>query len=273
MIRKELYANGVKITTEQFSGIHDFLNMYENAPVSEAYACHTTANHLQDDEYDSSEKSFTGVKGYADAVEKLKNGVNVAAIKSARIAAETGTKRMIKKSVNGGRVSVPAYLSGSPACMRRSCRMPAKTELNVVVDTGVPAFVKAGQVTEAGKLVVKFITELEDRYNVNLHAITSTSFDGYRDAFVFGIKIKDAGKPFSAARVSFCLTSAAFQRVFSFLWRTRAAGVPYDYALGRSTSNDMETERKVIAAVYKNSVLLSINDIIRRGEAALPKVK
>ncbi len=278
MIRKEMNVGGIKVVSEKFDSIHDFLNNYENKPASEAYASHDTANNLQDEVYDSSERQFRGVSGYPEAVNQLKNGVNVKAIKSARTHAESGMKRVVKHSVNGGRVCVPAYLSGSPACMRRSVRVPAKTELNVVVDTAVPCGITSKQVTEAGKIIVKYITELEERYNVNIHAITSTSFNqsyrrGYTDAYVFGIKIKDAGKPFSAARVSFCLTSAAFQRVFSFLWRTRAEGVPYDWALGYSTSNNMEIETKVVNAVYKNSILISINHIIDKGEAALPKVK
>lgn len=279
MNRIEKTANGVKIVAEKFNGIHDFLDMYENKPVSEAYAQHSGAQEYQNAKYDSHRKEFTGVKGYTEALDQFKNGVNVAAIKSARIAAEAGMKRQIKKSVNGGRVSVPSYLSGSPACMRRTCKMPAKTELNVVVDTGVPCRVSSEQITKAGQEIVKYITELEARYNVNLHAIVSVSMNEttrsnkYKDAYVCGIKIKDAGKPFSAARVSFCLTSSAFLRVFGFIWITRAEGIPYDWCLGYPTSNHIEQEREIVGNLYKNSITVSLNEVVKYGKDALPDVK
>lgn len=279
MNRIEKTVNGVKIIAERFNGINDFLGAYGDKPASENYKDYPTAIEIQNETYSRDRKKFTGVKGYAEAVKQLKNGINVSAIKSARTAAAAGTKRQIKKSVNGGRVSVPSYLSGSPACMRRSCKLPAKTELNVVVDMAVPCRVTADQITEAGKIIVKFVTELEERYNVNLHAVNAVSMakkrtsDDFADAYICGIKIKDAGKPFSAARVSFCLTSAAFLRVFGFVWFTRAEGVPFDWGLGRPTSHNMEQEQKIMKAVYKNAVTVSIYDVIRYGEQVLPIVK
>lgn len=279
MLRIEKEYDGVKITAEKFAGINDFLSMYENRPVSDTYKKHETANELQAEKYSTSRRRFTGVKSYAEAVNQLKNGVNVAAIKTARTAAAAGTKRTIKKSVNGGRVCVPSYLSGSPACMRRACKMPAKTELNVVIDMGVHYGITSEQITKAGQQIVKYITELEERYNVNLHAANAVSYNhkncsaDFSDAYIFGIKIKDAGKPFSAGRVSFCLTSAAFLRVFGFIWITRADGVPYAGGLGQPTSSNMEQEQKIMQAVYKNAVTISINDVIRNGEDAFPVLK
>lgn len=277
MNRIEKEYNGVKITAEKFTGINDFLNAYENKPVSEEYKKHTTANELQNETYDSSRKKFTGVKGYTEALDQFKNGKNVAAIKAARTAAESGMKRQIKKSVNGGRVSVPSYLSGSPKCMRRTCKMPAKAELNIVIDMCVSCKITSSQIVEAGKEIVRYITELEYRYNVNLIAANAISMEEsggkYKDAYICGIKIKDAGKPFSAARVSFCLTSAAFLRVFGFMWITRAEGVPFDWGLGHPTSLKSEQETEIMKAVYRNAVTISINDVIRYGEHAFPKMK
>lgn len=277
MNRIEKEYNGVRIMAERFTGINDFLGAYENKPVSEEYKKHTTANELQNEVYDSSRKKFTGVKGYTEALDQFKNGKNVAAIKAARTAAESGMKRQIKKSVNGGRVCVPSYLSGSPKCMRRTCKVPAKTELNIVIDMGVSCKITSSQIVEAGKEIVKYITELESRYNVNLIAANAVSMEEsggkYKDAYICGIKIKDAGKPFSAARVSFCLTSAAFLRVFGFMWITRAEGVPFDWRLGHPTSLKSEQEAEIMKAVYKNAVTISINDVIRYGEHAFPKMK
>ena len=278
MNRIEKNANGVKILAETFSGINDFLGMYEHKEVSEEYKKHTTAQEVQNEKYDSSRRKFTGVKGYGEALEQLKNGVNVTAIKTARTAAASGMKRTIKKSVNGGRVSVPSYLSGSPKCMRRSCKLPAKTELNIVIDMGVSCRTTAAEITEAGAVIVRYITELEERYNVNLVAANAISTekkrgsDEFKDAYICGIKIKDAGKPFSAARVSFCLTSAAFLRVFGFIWITRAEGVPFDWGLGKPTSLNMEQEQAIMKAVYKNAVTIAVNDVIRHGENALPEL-
>lgn len=271
----ETKAKGITINAELFTGINDFLAVYEDKPTSEAYKEHDTAAHLQDEVYTESRQDFTGVEGYEDAVNKFRNGVNVNAIKTARAAAVTGMKRRVKHSVCGGRVSVPSYLSGSPACMRRSAKMPAKTELNVVVDTSVHCGVSAEQITKAGQTIVQYITDLEARYNVNLHAVVSISFEqksrgGYKDAYVCGIKIKDAGKPFSAARVSFCLTSAAFLRVFGFLFITRKENVPFSFGLGYPTSNEIEQERDVMNALYKNAVLVSLAEVVRRGEKGLP---
>lgn len=271
MNRIEKTKDGIEIVAEKFDGITEFLKAYENKPVSENYNNHSTAVSLQNNRYTKDRKTFTGVSGYAEAVNQLKNGVNVSAIKSARTAAAAGMKRQVKKSVNGGRVSVPAYLNGSPACMRRSCKLPAKTELNIVVDTSVHCGITVEQMTEAGKTIVKYITELEARYNINLHAVVSVSID--KGVYTCGIKIKDAGKPFSAARVSFCLTSAAFLRVFGFIWITRAEGIPYHYGFGKPTSSDSEKEEKVMNAIYKNAILVSLNDVVKYGEDALPIVK
>lgn len=271
MNRIEKIVNGTKVTAEKFNSISEFLKEYEHKEISANYANHETAKYLQDETYTEHKQEFTGVSGYAEAVNQLKNGVNVSAIKSARTAAAAGTKRQVKKSVNGGRVSVPAYLNGSPACMRRSCRLPAKTELNIVVDTGVHCGVTSEQITEAGKTIVKFITELEERYNVNLHAAVATNIN--KKVYTCSIKIKDAGKPFSAARVSFCLTSAAFLRVFGFIWITRANKVPYALGLGTPTSSNAKQEKEVMNAIHKNAVLVSLADVISKGEKGLPTIK
>ena len=267
--------SGIAVTVEKFAGINEFLTLYENREISEPYKSHDTANDLKKNSYNKHDREFTSVKGYAEAVEQFKNGKNTTAIKTARANAVTGTKKEIKHSVNGGRVCVPSYLSGSPACMRRRVSKPAKTELNVIVDMGVPWYISADQIKDAGAQIVEYVTDLEQRYNVNVHACHLVSFNQkssgkYRDCFMYSIKIKDAGKPFSAGRVSFCLTSPAFQRVFGFLWVTRAEGVPYAYGLGTSTTHNMEQASEVIDKVYKNSLFLSVLDVIRHGKDAFP---
>lgn len=280
MIRNEMKYNRITVVSERFSGVNDFLSEYENKPVSELYALDCTATSLQDEAYSAGRADFAGVSGYTEALEQFRNGTNVNAVKTARAAAATGTKRAIVHSVNGGRVSVPSYLSGSPACMRRTARKPAKTELNIFVDMSVPSLISAEQVTEAGCKIVEYITRLESSYNVSLHAGTVTAMSSRysskiesSNVYVLGIKIKDAGKPFSAARVSFCLTSPAFQRVFSFIWRTRADGVPYDNGFGKSIAyNHIDYEREILKKIYKNTVTISVADVIQNGDSALPKL-
>ena len=83
----ETKAKGITINAELFTGINDFLAVYEDKPTSEAYKEHDTAAHLQDEVYTESRQDFTGVEGYEDAVNKFRNGVNVNAIKTARAAA------------------------------------------------------------------------------------------------------------------------------------------------------------------------------------------
>ena len=274
MIRNEIAYKNITITAERFSGINDFLNEYDSRPISPAYKDHHTASIIHNDVYDEYRADFSGAAGYTDAADKLKNGVNVSVIKTARAAAVTGTKRAIVHSVNGGRVSVPSYLSGSPACMRRKAKKPAKTELNIFIDNGVSAGISPEQIQTAGARIVEYITELQEKYIINLTAggaISETS-SGRGNVYTYGIKIAEAGKPFSAARVSFCLTSPAFLRVFGFLWITRADGVPYMSGLGCPLSNNIERETEVLKRVYKNAIVISITDVIKNGKHALPEL-
>lgn len=281
MNRIETTKGTLSITAEKFTGINDFLSLYEDREVSETYKEHSTATDVKKPIFSRDNQNFTGVTGYTEAIEAFRSGKNTTAIKTARANAVTGTKKAIKHTVNGGRVSVPSYLSGSPACMRRRVTKQAKTELNVVIDMGAPCRITAKQITTAGAQIVEYVTGLEQKYNVNLHACHIVSFEqgarrngkyNFKDAFMYGIKIKDAGKPFSAGRVSFCLTSPAFLRVFGFLWLTRADGVPFNWGLGYSTTLNMEQAKTVAETVYKNSVFISVLDVIENGKDAFPKL-
>ena len=163
--------------------------------------------------------------------------------------------------------------------MRKRANRPAKSELNLIVDTTVPWKVKGYEVVEAGKKIVEYLSEMESDYTVSLHVIALLSFNRVKvrgakgkyickDAYGFGIQIKEAGKPFSASRVSFCLTSPAFLRVFGFIWTSRAEGIPYDSCYGYPLSHEPKKEKEVLSNIYKNSKVISIYDVIRYGEKA-----
>lgn len=255
MIKKEFLSGFGEI----YSGLGEFLATTEAREPIGNYKTTRAMNELQSEHY--SRVDHYGATGYSSAKNDLLNGRNVDVIKKARSGAVMGTKKTMVYSVTGSSVSVGRALTGKPNCMRKKVKISKPITKNIVLDVAVSAYVTADQYATAGAALVNHITDLQKRYNVNLYV----GFTTYINGVPFGcyVKIMEAGRAFSAARLSYMLTVPAFLRVFGILWIGKTAT---KYSLGFGTP--LATENKKLYHKFINTLIpganaLSMAEIIK----------
>ena len=255
MIKKEFLSGFGEI----YSGLGEFLATTEAREPIGKYKTTRAMNDLQSEHY--SRVDHCGATGYSSAKNDLLNGRNVDVIKKARSGAVMGTKKTMVYSVAGSSVSVGRALTGKPNCMRKKVKVSKPITKNIILDVGVSCYVTAKEYATAGAALVNYITDLQKHYNVNLYV----GFTTYIDGTPFGcfVKIMEAGRAFSAARLSYMLTVPAFLRVFGILWIGKTAT---KYSLGFGAP--LATENKKLYHKFINTLIpganaLSMAEIIK----------
>lgn len=261
---------------QDFSGINEFADFIRENPNRKEWFDiweGKVLKKLEQDEYERNDVRFRGVHGYAEAQDKLLNGVNVREIHRARAASFTAERRMVARGVAGGVPIVPATLASCPMNMLTLRPQPERRSLRVFVDCAMPCRVSGSDMSEAGKKVVAVLAKLDAVANYDLVA-GSVTCDSHATENVYGlgINIKTSGKPFSASRVSFCLTSPAFLRVFEFLWDGKNKNIKPMDGFGRSLSGyDGESFKKLMKMHHKDTIVISLEKVVDYGESYITK--
>lgn len=115
-----------------------------------------------------------------------------------------------QSDVAGAFVDVPAYLSGSPECMRRKAYQPdERAPVRVLVCTTSSAGIPADKLNARGVAVLALVMALQVSRPVSLAVFTSLDGDRRGDA----ILINEVGNsPLALSEACFALSSAGFAR-------------------------------------------------------------
>lgn len=257
-MEKKLNIGSMKIYFEQFSGINEFVRTVEKREIPEQWQ--GKADITNEGELPS--PSFRGYRYYADARKALLEGRNVEAMKKAR-ADGLGDYMKVKtvRTDRGSLPCIPAYLSNDPRAMYARKPQRTKGAYNVFVDIGVHCGITCEQIKEAGARILTYITRLEQEQPVNLYVGFITNTGNKYD--MFSVKIKDAGKPFNASRVSFALTDPAMLRIFNFMWQERNENTHPSDGHGRPTT---KAERdKICEKLFKNTICVGMMEEVEKG--------
>ena len=254
------------VRIDKFSGIDEMVNYIESKPADAGWD-DTVNDRVLD-------RSFHGARTYADARDAIKKGVN---IKDIVAAINTGNREYSKKRnvrhVTGGAPCVPAAVASDPRAMYQRRNQQITGAYNVYVTCNYPAYVRTSQIKEAGIKILKEVLRVSAIKPVNLWCGTLAIDDSRRNIYGTAMQVMDAGKAFNAARVSYALTEAGFNRVFGFACRERTDGfwdASNSWGMGRPLIKwDAALNEKVLGVAYKNMVTINIMDVIEGREGAL----
>lgn len=256
-VEKKFQYNNANVYAEVFSGINEMLRTIENRPVPSQWSMYA---HIYTEPGTTLKKRFCGYGSYAAARKAILAGHNITDMKKARHDG-LGDFEKVKtiRADRGSLPCIPAYLSNDPRAMY--VRRPQRTKgaYNVFVSVSVPSYVTSEEVLEAGKRILTYITKLEQEQPVNLYVGNIVEAYGKYDAFA--VKIKDAGKPFNASRVSFSLTDVGLLRVFGFLWQERNENTTPDSGYGCVVSG--ATLDGIVGKIFKNTISISLWDEVK----------
>lgn len=270
MIKREGTFKSFEYTLERYESVDEFLKELESREVSPQYSHYSTIKMLAGGgNYGS---SFYGADNYADAREKFVLGTKAKDEMSKAFKSEVDPRK--RETVNapcGCAPIVPNALMGIPNSMIdiRRTRIPKATK--VVVNMSVNGDTSAYSITEAGKKIIAVVGKLEAEGIATEIICTADKVLNHRQISSCGIAIKNAGRAFNAARVSFSMSSPAFLRVFQWLQLGKNPNAVFAEGLGRNVWYDMP-EKEVNAyyrAMYGDGIYISLPDVVRNGQYAL----
>lgn len=264
-MRERTYKiNGHEAYLQDFDGINEFADYIKNTPTTKPWLRDDTIKELTGGgRY--SEATWKGAHNFAEAESGLRDGLNVREIARAREGSLTTERRALGRGVCGGSPIVPAYLTGNPQSMMTLKPRKERKKIRVFVDCAMPAVIDGDEMREAGEKIVGVLAKLDAIVNYDL-AAGCVVIDGWGDKSItgFGVTIKTAGKPFSASRVSFCLTSPAFRRVFGFIWNSKTPAIDHRISgMGQSLTHDyMSLYKKLMNMHHKDTVIIPLCQIL-----------
>ena len=255
-----------KYVLERFESIDEFIKTVEARPISEQYSGDITAQDVRSESI--SNPRWTGAHSYSEAKKEFIEGTKAKAAMMKAYLTEVDPHQ--RQSVNApcGCAPIVAHaLMGVPDAMIDIRRKRIPKAVRVVVNMSIRSGTTASEITEAGKKIIAAIGKLESQ-GISTEILCS------KDAEVSGvysscsIAIKNAGQGFSAARVSFPMSSPAFLRVFQFMHMSSQPDTPYHYGYGKALSYVMSTEELIryYRAMYGNGIYISLADVASHGQ-------
>lgn len=206
-----------------------------------------------------SDKKFTGVATYDDAVNLLVNGYSTPVKEFDRAKVSSVGYDMTPKFINciaGGAVSVPRALAGVPTCMIKRVEQPQRARVvRLAIDVGRSGIVSTHDIIEWGKRIVSLVRSIERagrRVQIDVFATCTDDFNSNR-VNAFTLPIKNASQPLDLKRICFPLVHPAFQRVFKFDWYDRLPqdDVEYVWGYGHAVCYEtQETQDRVVRALF-----------------------
>lgn len=279
MRERSYRIDGHNVYLQDFDGINEFADYIRNTPTTKPWLGDATITELTGSG-NYREPEWKGARSLADAEAGLRNGKNVREIARSRESSLTTERRVLARSVCGGVPIVPLYLSGNPQNMATMRLRQERKLIRVFVDCAMPSGIGGREMTAAGEKVVAALAKLDAIVNYDLVA-GCVVIDGWgnNDITGFGVTVKTAGKPFSASRVSFCLTSPAFRRVFGFIWNSKTPKIDHRLlGMGQSPTHDyMKLYKKVMNTHHKNTIIIPLCQVAlqksdRKAEAYITNI-
>ena len=211
----------------KFESVSEFIREIETAPTSKLFLEHRKEDKFLSSRREESDgESWFTTPNYNAAAELLANGDtnNAAKINNAlRVkfsSCKTTAESIVKKhflSVVGSSVNVPAYLSGSPKCMRRTQQKKVSSKVITVVYENAADCTNDGEdLATTNAAVVTAIMALERAgYRVNLYILQSYTNRGAETVSAL-IKIKSSGAYLNIINMAYPLINPSFYRRHGF---------------------------------------------------------
>lgn len=267
MVHREGNYKGRKYILEKFENIDEFLKEIEGRPIAKDWKGTRTAEKLRGKK-DYDDQKFRNVKNYQEAREQFVNGTKAKAEMLKAFQTEVDPHQRQAVNAPCGCAPIVAHaLMGVPDAMIdiRRKRIPKATKF--IIDMTVHCGVRCGDIIEAGKQIIAAVAKLESE---GISTEITCSVDSRVQGMLvgMGITVKNAGQGFSAARVSFPMSSPAFLRVFSFMQMSSLEGVPYDSGYGSAiaySTYGKELE-DYYRTMYGDGVYISLANVIKGGQ-------
>ena len=267
MIHREGQYENKPYILERFESIDEFIKTIESRPITKAYKDHPSVLDARSEEIRRT--AFRGVKSYSEAREQFINGTKAKATMLKAYQTEVDPRQRQAVNAPCGCAPIVAHaLMGVPDAMIDIRRKRIPKAVKVIIDMGVNCGVEAHDIVEAGKQIIAAVGKLESQGISTEITCTSDGFLDDRQYNAMGVTIKNAGQGFSAARVSFPMSSPAFLRVFNFIYTGTLPGARYDFGLGRPVADmkygkDLDTYYRTM---YGDGIYISLAKVIRTGK-------
>lgn len=267
---KEL--NSERIMIESYERAADVVRDAKSRPI--------TDGRFEDQTTKGSDKGWTGVSSYAEALELMESGYQptVDKLKSSIKANVRGQVKRTQffRDVCGFNPIVPLAIQGVPECMVNSRMTQIKAKvIDVYYDMTASCGTSKENIMSAGASVLGAIMELEMQgYRFNLYAIQSY-YESRNGCDMLCVKVKSASQPIDLKRISFPLTHTAFFRVIGFDWYSRTPKGKYRGCYGQALGYKFD-EAKLTAGFKeifdKNAVVFSASKIVGKDAGHIREV-
>ena len=270
MVQRQGEFDGKGYTLERYGSIDEFLRTLEGRELVGDYSWRSA--DLREEEY--SDKSFHGVKGYTDAREQFVNGTKAKAeMNKAYTAMQTSRKREQVNAICGCVPVVAKAIMGVPNAMIDTRHKRIPKVVKVVVNMSIRGDTSAREITEAGKKIIAAVGKLEAQGISTEIMCTADKLLNRHQISSCGIAIKNSGQVFSAARVSFSMSSPAFLRTFQWLQLATNPSAEFDSGYGSNVAYHYSGNKlsNYYKAMYGDGIYISLPDVVRYGAGEIDK--
>lgn len=270
MVQRQGEFDGKGYTLERYGSIDEFLRVLESRELVGSYSWRSA--DLREEEY--SDKYFHGVKGYTDAREQFVNGTKAKAeMNKAYTAMQTSRKREQVNAICGCVPVVAKAIMGVPNAMIDTRHKRIPKVVRVVVNMSIKGDTSAREITEAGKKIIAAVGKLEAQGISTEILCTADKLLNYHQISSCGIAIKNSGQVFSAARVSFSMSSPAFLRTFQWLQLATNPNAEFDDGYGSNVAYHYSGNKlsDYYRAMYGEGIYISLPDVVRYGAGEIDK--
>ena len=272
MVERRSTFEGKPYILEIFESIDEFLKTTEARPITDEYSYDSTAKDVRGENF--RDKKFRGANSYSEAKEQFINGTKVKGAMSKAFASEVDPRqRETVLGPCGCAPVVPLALMGVPNSMIDIRRKRVPKAVRLIVDMTVNRGIRGSDITEAGKKIIAAVGKLEGQGISTEIICTEDSLMNGHQYNSMGVTIKNAGQGFSAARVSFPMSSPAFLRVFSFIHTSGLEGCEYAPGYGRPLADVASHDklRSYYRTMYGDGIYISLARVISWGESEITK--
>ena len=218
--KKDIRIDGevYHVNGERFTSVDDFLTTNDSRK--------QIRNEEDFTRKKASDRSFTLVNNYDEAVDLITNGYKEALTtfnEVLKLANNTKRKVTFRNDVVGFAPIVPNAMLGLPKSMVNTHITNIKTPvIDIYYDSRFSGGTDAEVFIETGKKLLTAIMTLEQSgYKVNLYWCNFKARDNTDNIDVCLLKVKDSNRALDLNRITFPIAHPAMLRVFSFDWMSK----------------------------------------------------
>lgn len=260
----------------KYETVSEYIKDIETAETSRLFQKNVGENRLSSRTEEKDGETWYCTKNYAAAADLLANGDAAAAAKiddgvKAKFAkCATVADAIVKKhrlSIVGGSVNVPAYLAGSPRCMRRQITKKVRSKvLTIVYANTAPWHVGGDELADVNANVVSAIMAIEKAgYRVNLYLLQASSTRDMKNTCSALIKIKNSGAYINILNMAYTLINPSFFRRhnFRYIETRKKLGGGRDWTVRYGFQASERIKKSILKDEYalKYDVLINFGDI------------